>query len=119
LPWLQQVQTQAIQGIICTRTLAELYRVLTSLPIKPRLSPRITKQLIDTNLRHFEIIPLTTEDYQQVVEQMVNLNIMGGVIYDALIAQIAIKHNIDQIVTLNAKDFTRLSNQIAQLVIVP
>jgi predicted nucleic acid-binding protein len=119
LPWLQQVQTQAIQGIICTRTLAELYRVLTSLPIKPRLSPRITKQLIDTNLKHFEIIPLTTEDYQQVVEQMVKLNIMGGVIYDALIAQIAIKHNIDQIVTLNAKDFTRLSNQIAQLVIVP
>ncbi|BAY06216.1 PilT protein domain protein [Anabaena cylindrica PCC 7122] len=50
---------------------------------------------------------------------MVKLNIMGGVIYDALIAQIAIKHNIDQIVTLNAKDFTRLSNQIAQLVIVP
>ncbi|BAY06215.1 type II toxin-antitoxin system VapC family toxin [Anabaena sp. PCC 7938] len=69
LPWLQQVQTQAIQGIICTRTLAELYRVLTSLPIKPRLSPRITKQLIDTNLKHFEIIPLTTEDYQQVVER--------------------------------------------------
>ena len=92
---------------------------LESLSTEPITFCLIFKLNNYTNLRHFEIIPLTTEDYQQVVEQMVNLNIMGGVIYDALIAQIAIKHNIDQIVTLNAKDFIRLSNQIAELVIVP
>jgi predicted nucleic acid-binding protein len=46
LPLLKQVQNQEIKGVICTRTLAELYRVLTSLPIKPRLSPQTTKQLI-------------------------------------------------------------------------
>jgi hypothetical protein len=57
LPWLKQVQNQEIKGIICSRTLAELYRVLTSLPIKPRLSPQITKQLMDVNLKHFEALP--------------------------------------------------------------
>ncbi len=119
LPWLKQVQNQEIKGIICSRTLAELYRVLTSLPIKPRLSPQITKQLMDVNLKHFEIIPLTTEDYQEVIEQMVNLNLMGGGIYDALIAHIAIKNKIDQIVTLNPKDFIRLGNQITLLVKIP
>jgi predicted nucleic acid-binding protein len=119
LPWLKQVQNQEIQGVICTRTLAELYRVLTSLPIKPRLSSQITKKLIDINLKHFEIIPLTTEDYQEVLQQMVNLNLMGGGFYDALIAHIAIKYNFNHILTLNTKDFIRLGEHIACLVKSP
>ncbi len=33
LPWLQQAQTEQIQGLIATHTLAEVYSVLTRLPV--------------------------------------------------------------------------------------
>jgi predicted nucleic acid-binding protein len=47
---------------------------------------------------------------------MVSLNLPGGGIYDALIAQAAIKANVDVLLTLNANDFTRLGEDVAQLV---
>jgi predicted nucleic acid-binding protein len=79
----------------------------------------IFRYFLPQDVGRAEIIPLTTEDYQEVIEQMVNLNLMGGGIYDALIAHIAIKNKIDQIVTLNPKDFMRLGNQITLLVKIP
>jgi predicted nucleic acid-binding protein len=91
LPWLQQAQTEQIHGLIATHTLAELYSVLTRLPVRPRISPELAQRLITENLERFEVIPLTTEDYQMVLAQMVNLNLTGGGIYDALIAQAAVK----------------------------
>jgi len=119
LPWLQQAQTEQIQGLIATHTLAELYSVLTRLPVRPRISPELAQRLITENLERFEVIPLTTEDYQMVVAQMVNLNLTGGGIYDALIAKAAVKAEVNTLLTLNPNHFTRLGEDIARLVQVP
>nr|WP_211173255.1 PIN domain-containing protein [Brasilonema bromeliae] len=119
LPWLQQAQTQLLQGFIATHTLAELYSVLTRLPVKPSISPYLAQQLIVENLKNFEVISLDTHDYQMVIAQMVNLNLTGGGTYDALIAQAAIKARVDILLTLNPNHFTRLGEEIAQLVQTP
>jgi predicted nucleic acid-binding protein len=119
LPWLQQAQTEQIQGLIATHTLAELYSVLTRLPVRPRISPELAQRLISENLERFEVIPLTTEDYQMVLAQMVNLNLTGGGIYDALIAQAAVKAEANTLLTLNPNHFTRLGEDMARLVQVP
>ncbi|HEY9702670.1 MAG TPA: PIN domain-containing protein, partial [Allocoleopsis sp.] len=81
--WWQKVQNAEIKGIISTHTLAELYSVLTRLPISPRISPTLAQQLIEENLKNFDIVPLTPEDYKIVIEQMVNLKLTGGAIFDA------------------------------------
>lgn len=119
LPWLQQSQTEQIQGLIATHTLAEVYAVLTRLPVRPRIFPELAQRLITENLERFEVIPLTTEDYQSVLAQMVNLNLTGGGIYDALIAQAAVKAEVNTLLTLNPNHFTRLGEDIARLVQVP
>jgi predicted nucleic acid-binding protein len=119
LPWLQQAQTEQIHGLIATHTLAELYSVLTRLPVRPRISPELAQRLITENLERFEVIPLTTEDYQMVLAQMVNLNLTGGGIYDGLIAQAAVKAEVNTLLTLNPNHFTRLGEDIARLVQVP
>ncbi len=119
LPWLQQAQTEQIQGLIATHTLAEVYSVLTRLPVRPRISPEVAQRLITENLERFEVITLTTEDYQIVIAQMVNLNLTGGGIYDALIAQAAVKAEVNTLLTLNPNHFTRLGEDIARLVQVP
>ena len=106
--WLQKVKTGKIEGVIVTHTLAELYSTLTALPIKPRLSPRLAQQLIRDNITSFEIIALTVNDYQMIINQMINLHLTGGAIYDALIAQVVSKVKVDRLLTLNSKHFTRL-----------
>ena len=47
------------------------------------------------------------------------LNLPGGGIFDALIAQAALKASVDRLLTLNPKHFTRLSEAIALLVLMP
>ncbi|MBW4596121.1 MAG: PIN domain-containing protein [Brasilonema angustatum HA4187-MV1] len=119
LPWLQRVQEKEIDGYLSTHTLAELYSVLTRLPVKPPISPVIAQRLINENLHLFEAISLTADDYQQAIACMVRLNLPGGGIFDALIAQAALKAEVDILLTLNPSHFTRLGQDLAQRVQVP
>ncbi|MBA3920496.1 MAG: PIN domain-containing protein, partial [Nostocaceae cyanobacterium] len=91
LPWLQQAQEKEIDGYFSTHTLAELYSVLTRLPVRPTISTAAAQRLIGDNLPLLEAIPLTADDYQQAIACMVELNLPGGGIFDALIAQAALK----------------------------
>ena len=119
LPWLQRVQVSEIDGYLSTHTFAELYSVLTRLPVRPPISPTIAQRLIDENLNLFVAIPLTADDYQQVIACMVGLNLLGGGIFDALIAQAALKAGVDILLTLNPNHFTRLGQDLAKRVQVP
>ncbi|MCU0538252.1 MAG: PIN domain-containing protein [Hydrococcus sp. Prado102] len=119
LPWLQQVQEEEVDGYISTHTLAELYSVLTRLPIRPPISPVLAQRLLDENLQLFAAIPLAADDYQQAIARMVRLNLPGGGIFDALIAQAALKAEVDLLLTLNPSHFTRLGQDLAQRVQVP
>ncbi|MBD2360577.1 PIN domain-containing protein [Anabaena minutissima FACHB-250] len=119
LPWLQQAQEKKIDGCFSTHTFAELYSVLTRLPVRPPISPVIAQRLINENLHFFTAIPLTADDYQQAIASMVTLNLPGGGIFDALIAQAALKAEVDILLTLNPSHFTRLGADLAQRVQVP
>ncbi|WP_233154087.1 hypothetical protein [Scytonema sp. HK-05] len=67
----------------------------------------------------FAAIVLTADDYQQAIACMVRLNLPGGGIFDALIAQAALKAEVDILLTLNPSHFTRLRQDLAQRVQVP
>ncbi|NJO96992.1 MAG: type II toxin-antitoxin system VapC family toxin [Pleurocapsa sp. CRU_1_2] len=51
LPWLQRAQEKEIDGYLSTHTLAELYSVLTRLPVRPPISPPLAQRLVDSKLR--------------------------------------------------------------------
>jgi predicted nucleic acid-binding protein len=119
LPWLQRVQEKKIDGYLSTHTFAELYSVLTRLPVRPPISPAIAQRLIDENLHLFTAIPLAANDYQKAIACMVRLNLPGGGIFDALIAQATLKAEVDVLLTLNPSHFTRLGEDLAKRVQVP
>lgn len=119
LPWLHKVKSGELIGVISTHTLAELYSVLTRSPLPQPIKPKLAQQLLTENLKSFENVSLSAEDYQATINRIVNLNLPGGAIYDALIAQAAIKSNVDILLTLNPKHFLRLGEEIAQWVTVP
>jgi predicted nucleic acid-binding protein len=99
--------------------LRSLYSVLTRLPVRPTILPIIAQRLIDENLNLFVAIPLTADDYQEAIACMVGLNLLGGGIFDALIAQAALKAGVDILLTLNPNHFTRLGQDLAKRVQVP
>ena len=116
-PWFDQVRIdRTIRGFLSTHSLAEAYSILTRLPPPYRISPANVDRLLSENLTQFTKVSLTAEDYQTVIRKVVQLNISGGGIYDALIAQAALKANVDSLLTFNSKHFTRLGIEIAQLV---
>ena len=96
LAWLERVHQGEIDGVISTHVLAELYSNLTG-QVRPLIPTSRALDLINRNvLSAFEIIGLTEDDYRLVLERATRMDIRGGAIYDALIAQAAIKANADK-----------------------
>lgn len=120
LPWLQQVKNNTTEGMIAAHSIAELYAILTTLPIHPKISPTIAKQVIQQDvLSVCEIIALSDEDYKAVITHLAEANIAGGVIYDALILYAALKAEVEQVITLNEKDFRRIYPELTNKIISP
>ncbi|MBD2567318.1 type II toxin-antitoxin system VapC family toxin [Anabaena lutea] len=117
--WLKSAESRKVQGFISTHSLAETYSVITRLPIQPRLTPQQAQSIIVDISQYLEAIPLLSNDYQTAIAQMANLNLPGGGIFDALIAQAAIKAEVNVLLTLNPNHFTRLGSAIADMVRVP
>lgn len=118
-PMLEMAQCQDIKGYISTHSLAELYSVMTRLPQPLRIPPDRAQIMIADLMGYLEAVPLLAEDYQQAIAQMVALKLIGGSVFDRLIAQAALKAEVDCILTLNSKDFLRFGEPISLLVEVP
>ena len=120
LRWLERARRREIQGVICAHTLAELYAILTRLPLRQRLSAVIVAQLIESEiLANFEVIELTVADYSAVIAHLSSSGLGGGIIYDAILAQAAVKSGAERIITLNAKDFRRAYPGLSAEIVVP
>ncbi|MEQ9235682.1 type II toxin-antitoxin system VapC family toxin [Coleofasciculus sp. E2-BRE-01] len=115
-PHLKAAESRQVEGFISTHTLAETYSVLTRLPIQPRLTPAQAQSITTDISQHLNIIPLFSEDYLAAISRMATINLPGGGIFDALIAQAALKAKVDILLTLNPNHFTRLGDAIATLV---
>lgn len=116
---LQAAESKQIQGFISTHSLAETYSVITRLPIQPRINPQEAQSIIVDISQYLQAVPLLVNEYQAAIAQMVSLNLPGGGIFDALIAQAALKAEVDVLLTLNPNHFSRLGTAIAQIVQVP
>jgi len=109
-----------IEGCIGTHTLAELYAILTSLPVQKKVpSTDVWRLIQDSVLSSFEIVQLTKADYQFVLESLSQNNIRGGTTYDALIAHAAYKANVDKLLTLNQNHFKRVYPSLSSIIEEP
>lgn len=120
LLWLQRIKKGVDSGLVSAHSVAELYAILTTLPVKPRISPVIAHKLIQLNVFDLcKVAPLAAEDYRTVTRHLSEEGIIGGVTYDAIILYTAIKEKADRVVTLNESDFRRIYPQLAEQIISP
>ena len=100
-------------------SLAEVYSALTRMPGKHRLSGDQVLLFLQTIRERLAVIDLDAREYYSAIEEAAAAGIVGGAIYDALLARCALKAEAERIYTWNVKDFERLGAGIAKLVKTP
>lgn len=107
-PWLVRARAQEIEGWLTSHSLAELYAVLTVLPVRPRLPPAAAMRLIRASITNGLTVAAVTEpDYWETLERLSGLGLSGGVTYDALILQVGRRLAVDRVLTFNLRDLRR------------
>lgn len=116
--WADAQIQAATHPALCSHSLAETYAVMTGHPqlrYPPTQVQAVLKRLTET----WTVIPLDAGDYLAAVARCEQLGLPGGAIYDTLLAQAALKVGAVALVTLNARHFVRLGDDVAALVIQP
>jgi predicted nucleic acid-binding protein len=108
-PWLKKAKAKEFELIVASHTLAELYAVLTTLPVKPRISPINAWKLVNENIESIaSIVSLSPTEYSSTIKRMSEQGLSGGIIYDALIAKVAQKAKVERLLTLNINHFKKV-----------
>ena len=120
LPWLKRAISGDLEFFVAAHTLAELYAVLTTLPVSPRISPGAAWRLILKDvITPAKVTSISRSDYGATIRRVADLGLSGGIIYDAIITKAAQKIQVDLILTLNLDDFTRVWPEGASLLSLP
>lgn len=99
-------------------TLAEVYAILTGLPLRQRITGRDGVAVIRQIGERMSLVALDAVEYVSVLET-ISETIVGGAAYDALIAHCAVKSGADVSLTWNVRDFLRFGPHIAGRVKTP
>ncbi|MEW6570530.1 MAG: PIN domain-containing protein [Nitrospirota bacterium] len=106
-PWLKRAKSGEFDMFVASHTLAELYAVLTTLPVSPGIPPDAARRLIHDDVETTaKIISLSSQDYISTIRNLADLGLSGGIIYDALIVRAAKKSGADKVLTFNVDDFS-------------
>jgi len=106
------------QACCAAHSLAELYSVLTRLPGN-RLSGEQVFLFLEAIEEHLSLITLDSREYYSAIREAAGVGIVGGMLYDALLARCARKAAAEVIYTWNLQHFRRLGPEIAKRIKTP
>lgn len=119
-PWVDKITRKEIDLGISSHSIAELYAILTSLPIIPRIPPGTALQMITENIiPNTHIVEFKTLDYLKCLRLATEKGFHGGIMYDLLIGLGFEKFKSEGLLTFNHKDFIRIFSEKKEVVIVP
>jgi predicted nucleic acid-binding protein len=100
-------------------SLAEVYATITRLPGRHRISGEQAMLFLQEIRERLTVISLTDREYFEAIEAASSRGVVGGAIYDALIARCALKGTADSLYTWNTGDFIRMGDEVARRVKTP
>jgi len=119
-PVLAAAGSKKNEYLISAHSVAEVYSVLTNLPVQPEIVPAEAQMIVEANvLKLFRRVTVTARMYENAVMRCAELGLPGGVIYDALLLECARSVSADRIYTFNIRDFQRLAPDLASRVSAP
>ena len=100
-------------------SLAEVYSTLTRLPGKHRASATDAMLFLQNMADRLTFISLESDEYWAAITNSAEAGIVGGTIYDALLAHCALKAKVDVIYTWDLEHFQQLGSEVARRVRTP
>jgi predicted nucleic acid-binding protein len=97
-------------------SLAEVYAAVTRLPGEFRASPEQAVLFLTDMREHLTIVSLASDEYFRAIQQAAFNGIVGGTIYDALLAACAMKAKAETIYTDNERHFRMFGPDVARRV---
>lgn len=99
-------------GCCGAHTLVEVFSTLTRMPGKYRISADQAMLFIGSIRERLSPVALTAEEYLQALEVSASRGIVGGGIYDALLAQCALKSGASVIYTWNVRHYSLCGDEV-------
>ena len=100
-------------------SLAELYATVTRLPHKYRASAQQALAFVETVGDRFTLLSLDADEYLDSIRRAAEQNVVGGTLYDAVIAACALKAKADTLYTWNVGHFLLLGEDVGKRVRTP
>jgi len=100
------IQFDNSTGCCGAHSLAEIYATLTRMPGKHRIGGEQAMLLVGSIRERLAIVALASDEYADALEAAAALGIVGGGIYDAVLAHCALKAEADAIYTWNTRRYT-------------
>jgi len=94
-------------GCCGAHSLAEVFSTLTRMPGKHRISGEQAMLFIGSIRERLSIVSLNGDEYADSLEASAALGIVGGAIYDAMLAHCAIKARAETIYTWNSRHYAQ------------
>jgi predicted nucleic acid-binding protein len=106
-------------GCCAAHSLAEVYATLTRMPGRHRISGAQALLFIDNICERLSLVTLDGKGYVKALQNAVQLSIVGGGIYDALLAQCAIKAQAETIYSWNVRHYARCGAEVTERLRTP
>lgn len=107
------------QAACAAHSLAEAYSTFTRYPGKERMSAEAASLVLQGIEHRFTLVWLDGDEYCAAIRRMAQLGIVGGAVYDGLVAACALKAGADHLYTWNVRHFDLLDAEIKKLVKMP
>jgi len=117
--WAAYLKAEKKTAFCATHTLAEVYAALTRMPGPQRMDGDQALLVLEDIRRRFTIVALDEDDYFSAIASAVKEGVVGGTIYDALLARCALKARVTTIYTWDLNHFRLLGPEVARRVQSP
>jgi predicted nucleic acid-binding protein len=113
------IQIDRSTGCCGAHSLAEVYSTLTRMPGKHRISGEQAMLFIGSIRERLSIIALTADEYADALMASSALGIVGGGIYDAILAHCATKAHAETIYSWNGKHYAQCGQEVTRRLRTP
>jgi len=110
---------QKSRSACALHTLAEVYAVMTAVPVRPAIPPEQALLFVDEIRTRLTTISLGSEEYYEAIRGTADRGLTSGRIYDALLLRCAARANAKVIYTWNLKHFQAVAPELADRIRTP
>jgi predicted nucleic acid-binding protein len=106
-------------GCCGAHSLAEVFSTLTRMPGKHRISGAQAMLFVGSICERLSLVSLDGEEYATALGAAAALGVVGGGIYDAMLAHCALKAQAETIYTWNARHYAHFGPDVTQRLQTP